>query len=316
MEEFTGNLSRRKFVGNLTAMLALTGSGLLSTEILEARQLRKLTILHTNDTHSRIDPFPDNDPKYAGMGGVALRAALIEKIRQEEKNVLLFDSGDIFQGTPYYNLYGGRPELECMTSMRYDAATMGNHDFDSGLEGFNKVLPYAKFPFLCSNYDFSNTIIKNKTQSWKIFECDEIKVGVFGIGIELSGLVDKKLYGETVYLDAIKTALRISSELKNELKCNYVVCLSHLGYRYESAAKVSDTILAGESSDIDLILGGHTHTFLDEPVKVPNAKYKEILVAQTGFAGIKLGRIDIYFNEKSKNIFTKGTHAKISKKTR
>lgn len=316
MEDFTGKLSRRKFVGNLSALLALTGSGLLSTEILEAKQLRKLTILHTNDTHSRIDPFPDNDPRYAGMGGITMRAALIEEIRRQEKNVLLFDSGDIFQGTPYYNLYGGRPELECMTAMRYDAATMGNHDFDSGLEGFNKVLPFAKFPFLCANYDFSNTLLHNKTIPWKIFECEEIRVGVFGIGIELSGLVDKKLYGETLYQDAIKTALKISSQLKNELKCNYVVCLSHLGYRYENTSKVSDTLLAHASTDIDLILGGHTHTFLDEPVKTPNAKYKEILIAQTGFAGIRLGRIDIYFNEKSKNIFTKGTHAKISKKTR
>lgn len=127
MEDFTGKLSRRKFVSNLSAVLALAGSGLLSTEILEAKQLRKLTILHTNDTHSRIDPFPDNDPRYGGMGGVAMRAALIEEIRRQEKNVLLFDSGDIFQGTPYFNLYGGRPELECMTAMRYDAATMGNY---------------------------------------------------------------------------------------------------------------------------------------------------------------------------------------------
>lgn len=315
MEEFTGNTSRRSFLGILAKASLLAGSGLLQTEILEARDIRKITILHTNDTHSRIDPFPDNDPKYGGMGGVARRGSLIDKIRQSESNVLLFDSGDIFQGTPYFNLYGGRPEFECMSAMQYDAATMGNHDFDNGLEGFKNMLPYANFPFLCANYDFSNTILNGKTKEYKIFEKQGIKIGVFGIGIELNGLVDKKQYQDTVYLNALEVAKRTSTKLKKDLGCNFVICLSHLGYKYESTSKLSDNILAQETSHIDLILGGHTHTFLDEPVNFTNKINKSVLVAQTGFAGIRLGRIDIFFNEKTKNIFSRGTHAKIFKKT-
>jgi 5'-nucleotidase len=315
MEEFTGKTSRRIFLGILAKASLIAGSGLLQTEILEARDIRKITILHTNDTHSRIDPFPENDPKYGGMGGVARRSSLIERIRESEPNVLLLDSGDIFQGTPYFNLYAGRPEFECMSAMRYDAATMGNHDFDNGLEGFKKMLPYANFPFLCANYDFSNTILIGKTQEYKIFEKQGIKIGVFGLGIELNGLVDKKQYQDTMYLDALEVAKRTSTKLKKDLGCDYVICLSHLGFKYESKSKLSDNILAQETEHIDLILGGHTHTFLDEPVKLMNKINKLVLVAQAGFAGIRLGRIDIFFNEKSKNIFSSGAHVNIFKKT-
>lgn len=312
MEESRSISSRRKFIRLLGGTMLAAGSGIIPTEILAAKSLRKLTILHTNDTHSRIDPFPDNDPRYAGLGGVARRAALIRRIRNEESNVLLFDSGDIFQGTPWFNLFGGRPEIESMSSMKYDAATMGNHDFDIGLEGFDRNLQYADFPFLCANYDFSNTLLAGKTLPYKIFEQDKIRIGVFGIGIELRGLVDEKLYGKTICNNAIDTALTISKKLKTELKCDYVICLSHLGYRYENQELISDEKLAAASKHIDLILGGHTHTFLDQPARLRNAEYNEILIAQAGFGGIKLGRIDIYFNEKTKKVFSNSSHEKIS----
>ncbi len=264
-----------------------------------------LTILHTNDMHSRIDPFPANDPKYAGLGGMAKRATLIEKIRKEEKNVLLLDAGDVFQGTPYFNLFGGELEFKLMTRMKYDACTVGNHDFDNGLEGLVKMLPHAGFPFICSNYDFSETIMNGKTIPYKIFLKDEIKIGVFGLGIELKGLVEKKLFGKTVYRDPLAEAEKMCGFLKNEMKCHLVICLSHLGYKYEEK-KVDDLTLARESSGIDIILGGHTHTFLNEPVVVKNRMNADVLIAQVGWAGIRLGKIDCFMKRgKWKKLFTK-----------
>ena len=161
---------------------ALRGENLSS---IVAPNETKLTILHTNDQHSRIEPFDASYTKNPNQGGFARRAHLIHQIRQQEKNVLLLDSGDIFQGTPYFNLFGGELEFKLMSMMGYDASTMGNHDFDNGLEGFLKVLPNAKFPFICSNYDFSNTILDGRTEQYKIFSKDGIKIGIFGIGIKL-----------------------------------------------------------------------------------------------------------------------------------
>ncbi|MCX6291755.1 MAG: metallophosphatase [Bacteroidetes bacterium] len=305
---------RRNFLKTLAGSAALLGMGASPLELLAKQDIEKLTILHTNDVHSRIDPFPDNDPKYAGLGGTARRAALIKKIRAEEKNVLLLDSGDSFQGTPYFNMYGGELEFKLMSDMGYDASTIGNHDFDNGMDGLVKQLPNANFSLLCSNYDFSDTPLNNHTQPYKLFEKGGIRIGVFGIGIELQGLVDKKLYGNTVYNDPLSKARYYSHFLKEEKKCDLVICLSHLGYQYKEQ-KISDEIFAGESEHIDLILGGHTHTFLDEPVHFKNKNGKEILVAQVGWAGIKLGRIDYYFEKNSKKKDAVGTSLKISRKS-
>lgn len=314
MEESVSN-PRRKFITQLAALTLLAGTGSLPLRADAKSRTTKLCILHTNDTHSRIDPFPDNDPKYPGMGGIARRAEVIRKIRSEEENVLLLDSGDIYQGTPYFNIYGGSVEMKMMSILKYDACTMGNHDFDIGLEGFARNLPFAQFPFICSNYDFSKTILNNKTSKYKVFEKNGIKTGVFGLGIELKGLVDDRLYGNTVYNDALSVAQQTADYLRNEERCNLVICLSHLGYSYENNTKISDTMLAKNTKNIDLILGGHTHTFLDEPVKMMNAAGREVLVAQTGWAGIRLGRIDIIFDHNSKKIFHSGGHAKILTKT-
>jgi 5'-nucleotidase len=259
----------------------------------------KLTILHTNDVHSRIEPFPMDGGRNEGKGGVAKRAALINKIRQEEKNVLLFDAGDYFQGTPYYNFFGGELEIKLMSELKYDAATLGNHDFDFGIEGLHKQLPHANFPILSGNYDFSDTILHNKVQPYKIFEKEKIKIGVFGLGIELEGLVPKALYGNTVYQDPIKSGNMWADKLKNEMDCDYVICLSHLGYKYQED-KVSDHTLAQNTENIDLIIGGHTHTFLQAPVSVQNKTGKTVLINQAGFAGIMLGRVDILFERNRK----------------
>lgn len=294
--------------------MALAGLSSLPLDLLAKNELTKLTILHTNDVHSRIDPFPENDPKYPGMGGVARRSAIIKKIRAQEKNVLLLDAGDIFQGTPYFNLYGGELEFKFMSEMGYDASTLGNHDFDNGIEGLVKQMPHMNFPFLNANYTFSNTLLENKVSEYKIFNKGGLKIGVFGIGIELHGLVDPKLTGNISYNDPIIHAKRVSSHLKKNEKCDLIICLSHLGYKY-SDKKVSDVVLASETDYIDLIIGGHTHTFLDEPSQLMNKSNREVLVAQVGWAGIKLGRIDYYFDHKKSKKDSIASTVKISENT-
>ncbi|SIT92000.1 metallophosphoesterase [Pontibacter indicus] len=264
-----------------------------------AREGIRLTILHTNDQHSRIDPFPDDGRKYGGMGGMARRASLIKSIRQQEPNVLLLDSGDIWQGTPYFNFFEGELEYKLMTQMGYDAATLGNHDFDIGLEGLQKQLPLAGFPFLTANYDFSNTILKGRFQPYKVFEKQGIRVGIFGLGIELDGLVSKNMYGETLYLDPVEEARKMVQALREKEKCHYVICLSHLGYSYDTE-KIDDRKLATQVSGIDLILGGHTHTFMEKPEVLRHENGHETMINQVGWSGLFLGRIDVTFSRKSK----------------
>ena len=290
--------SRRRFIKTIAGTAAYFSIAGVGIGALAKNDFVRITILHTNDVHSHIDPFPDSDPKYAGLGGVARRAAVIKKIRSQVQNVLLFDSGDIFQGSPYFNMYGGELEFKLMSEMGYDAATIGNHEFDNGLKGLEKQLPHANFPFINSNYDFSGTIMNGKTISYKIFIKDGIKIGVFGLGIELEGLVGKKEYGNTIYTDPQQKAAEMAYLLKKEKKCDMVICLSHLGYRYDSD-KISDHILAKKSKNIDLIIGGHTHTFIDKPFRYRNSDDEEIIICQVGWAGIKLGRIDYYFEKKS-----------------
>lgn len=289
-----------KYIGAGSLGLSLTPNLVLANTFTKPTlsQDIKLTILHTNDQHSRIEPFDASYSKNPNQGGFARRASLVQQIRNQENNLLLLDSGDIFQGTPYFNFFGGELEFKLMSMMKYDASTMGNHDFDNGLEGFFKVLPNAKFPFICSNYNFKNTILDGKTESYKIFDKNGIKVGIFGVGVELKGLVGKANYQETEYINPIEIAQQYSQFLRNEKKCDLVICLSHLGYDYEKEPeKMSDLILAKKTSGIDLILGGHTHTFLPEPQVLNNSEGKKVLVNQVGWAGLLLGRIDFYFNK-------------------
>ncbi|WP_396178389.1 bifunctional metallophosphatase/5'-nucleotidase [Flavobacterium sp.] len=290
-------MKRRDFIQKTasgTAILALPSLPLLS---FGKPKIKHLTILHTNDVHSHIDPFPADDSRNPNQGGVSRRASLIESIRTENPNVLLLDAGDIFQGTPYFNYYGGELEFKLMSMLKYDLATMGNHDFDNGIDGFFAQLPHAKFDFVSANYNFKNTILNGIVKPYKVFNKGGIKVGVFGLGIKLEGLVDKKMYKETVYNDPIETAEEMTRILKQEEKCDLVICLSHLGYNYKNEPdKISDLNLAKKTADIDLIIGGHTHTFLDKPTIVLNKKGEQTLVNQVGCYGINLGRIDFYFD--------------------
>lgn len=296
-------MNRRNFIRNSAVAGASIGAlGTLGSCNLSGLGVKKLTILHTNDVHSRIDPFPITDSKYPGLGGFARRAEMIKQIREQEKNVLLFDSGDIFQGTPYFNYFGGELEFKLMSEMGYDAATYGNHDFDNGIEGLMKQLPHAKFPFINSNYELSDTPLSETTLKNKIIEVDGIRVGVFGLGIELEGLVNPKLYGNVRYSDPIAAANEQASYLRNEQNCDLVVCLSHLGYDYNAEKynfdvdRMCDKHVATNGQNIDIILGGHTHTFLDQPDYVLNKDSKNVMVCQVGWAGIKLGRIDLYID--------------------
>jgi 5'-nucleotidase len=290
-------MKRREFVTRTLAgagYLGLTGASLNACKGFNRKHI---TILHTNDVHSHLDPFPPEHSSFPNMGGLARRASLVAQIRNENPHTLLFDAGDIFQGTPYFNFYGGELEFKLMSMLRYDAATIGNHDFDNGVDGLLAQMPYAKFQFLSANYDFSNTVLNGFVEPYKIYVIDGIKIGVFGLGIELDGLVTKKLYKETVYLNPIEIAQDMSRILKNEQRCDLVICLSHLGYEYKNEPQIpSDVLLANKTENIDLIIGGHTHTFLERPVVHRNKNDESVLVNQVGCYGINLGRIDFYFD--------------------
>ncbi|MCF6180956.1 bifunctional UDP-sugar hydrolase/5'-nucleotidase [Lutibacter sp.] len=298
-------MKRRKFIQQSTAATAYLTLGGLSLQSFSTNTLKHITILHTNDVHSHIEPFPADDIDYPNLGGVARRSTLIEKIRQENPNTLLLDAGDIFQGTPYFNIYGGEIEFKLMSQLKYDAATIGNHDFDNSINGLYAQLPNATFTFVSANYDFSKTVLNNHVKPYKIFVKDGIKIGVFGLGIELEGLVDPKNYKETKYLNPVEIAKNVSKTLKEEEHCDLVICLSHLGYHYKSD-KIDDLKLASQTKDIDLIIGGHTHTFLPKPTITKNVAGENMLVNQVGCYGINLGRIDFYFDDNKKKT-SKGT---------
>lgn len=290
-------MKRRDFIQKTAAGSALLALPSLPLMSFGSMDIKHLTILHTNDVHSHIDPFPADHPRNANMGGVSRRASLIEGIRKENPNVLLLDAGDIFQGTPYFNYYGGELEFKLMSMMQYDLATMGNHDFDNGIDGFYSQLHNADFEFVSANYDFKNTVLNGIVKPYKTFKKAGVKIGVFGLGIQLEGLVDKKMYKETIYNDPIETAQETTKILKTQEKCDLIICLSHLGYQYKNDPdKISDLNLAKATKDIDLIIGGHTHTFLDKPTIVKNLDGIDTLINQVGCYGINLGRIDFYFD--------------------
>ncbi len=295
-------MKRREFIEKTASTATLLSLG-LSLSSFKNNSVQHLTILHTNDVHSHIDPFPATDPRNANMGGVSRRAALIESIRKENSNVLLLDAGDIFQGTPYFNYYGGELEFKLMSMMQYDATTIGNHDFDNSVDGLLAQMPHATFNFISSNYDFKNTVLDGYIKPYKIFKKQGLKIGVFGLGIELEGLVDKRMYKETVYNDPIETTQDMVRILKQENKCDLIICLSHLGYKYkENPNKICDLRLAELTDNIDLIIGGHTHTFLDKPTILKNKSGNDVLVNQVGCYGINLGRIDFYFDSDKNKI--------------
>lgn len=290
--------NRRNFIklAGIGAAMTLTGNSPLSAK---SEKEKTLVILHTNDTHSQLEPFPDTHKQYPGMGGIAARKKIIDDIKKEGHPVLLFDSGDIFQGTPYFNFFLGEPEIKAMNQMGYDGATLGNHEFDAGMDNIHKQLLNSDFPFINSNYDFSGTVLKNSILTHKIYVNNGIKTGVFGLGVELDGLIPKELCEGVIFKDPLEVANEMSDYLKNQKKCDLIILLSHLGYRYNTN-KISDVVIAENTKNIDIILGGHTHTFMEKADIRKNLEHKDVLIHQVGWAGVKLGRVNVKFSGKSK----------------
>lgn len=309
-------LTRKDFLyNNIAAAGSLIAGQSLFADLIADERSYKLTVLHTNDVHSRLDPFPMDGGSNQGLGGVAARAEIIEKIRREEEHLLLLDAGDIFQGTPYFNFYKGEPEIKAMSSMKYDATTIGNHDFDAGLENLaTQLTNHATFPMLVANYDFGGTPMEYKYQPYKIFKKGKVKVGVFGLGIEMAGLVSENLSAGAKYLDPVVKGNETAYQLKRGKNCDLVICLSHLGNTYPDN-KVSDKRLATETENIDLIIGGHTHTFLAAPIVYKNKRGDDVLVNQVGWAGINLGRLDFDFTRISNKKLSQASSITVTKKT-
>ena len=256
----------------------------------------KLVILHTNDTHSQVEPTEKSALKTADMGGYARRMGVIQKIRTEEKNVLLLDAGDFSQGTPYFNFFNGRIEIDALNRMKYDAGTIGNHEFDNGIDTLAVILGKAQYPLLSSNYDVSNTPIKNFIQPYLILNKFGLKIGIMALNVEPKSLIIESNYRGLVYQNPIEKAKEMSTFLKKEQKCDLIICLSHLGSD-STAVDVNDFNIAHETKYIDIIIGGHSHSML-ENVKTNNAVGKKVVIAQVGKSGLYLGRIDIELEKK------------------
>ena len=306
--------SRRDFFKKLGMGGLFLGLGGYALPLKAAKnKLTKITLLHTNDMHSHIDPFPDSDPKYPGLGGFARINALVKRIREEEENTLLLDCGDIYQGTPYFNFFKGEAELKLMSKIGYDASTIGNHEFDNGLIGISSQMKHMNFPFINSNYDFTGTVLEGKVLPYKTFNKGGVKIGVFGLGIELEGLVSAKNYDGVDYIDPIYMAEKIVPILKEKEQCDLVICLSHIGYSSNTGG-MCDMYLAQNTSGIDVILGGHSHTLLETAMRVRNLDGEEVVINQVGWAGIALGRIDFYIDKEEGTKLASSTLHSIDKR--
>ncbi len=287
-------MKRREF---LERAGVVAGAALLAPSVLSMKKKNvELVILHTNDTHSNIDPFPKNHSKFPNRGGVSRRATYIKEIREQYPNVLLLDAGDIFQGTPYFNQFKGELEMKVMEEMMYDVATLGNHDFDIGMEGYVSAKKNASFKVVNCNYQLTGTALEPIVQPSVIIKKGGMKIGILGVGIDLTGLVPAGNFVGMTYTDPIAAANKEALALKKK-GCDYIICLSHIGYEYTDASKVCDKHLAAQSKNIDLIIGGHTHTFLAEPQRFMNVEGKEVLVNQVGYGGLNIGKIVVTFGE-------------------
>jgi 5'-nucleotidase len=258
-------------------------------------QNNKIVILHTNDTHSQIEPTEKNAVRNADMGGYARRAGVINQIRQQEPNVLLLDAGDFSQGTPFYNFYKGRVEIQGYNLMNYDAVMLGNHEFDNGMDSLAMLLKMAKFPVIVSNYDAKGSLLSGLIKPYKILSKAGMKIGIMGLGVNPAGLIMEKNYAGIKYKDPVKTAQYLADFLKKKRKCDLVICLSHLGSD-STELKINDFSLAHQTRNIDVIIGGHSHTML-ENVKTINMDGKAVMIAQMAKSGLFLGRIDVLFSK-------------------
>lgn len=250
----------------------------------------KLVILHTNDTHSQVEPTEISSSKTSDMGGYARRMGVIDSIRNAEKNVLLVDAGDFSQGTPYFNFFNGRVEIDALNQMNYDAVTLGNHEFDNGIDTLAVILKNAKFPVLSSNYSLENTPLQQLLIPHLILKRNGLRIGIITANIEPMGLIIESNYKGMIYNDALKTANETASFLRLIKHCDIIICLSHLGVK-------PDYELAHNSKYIDVIIGGHSHSLL-ENVTEKNAAGTPVIIAQMGKSGLYLGKVELELEKK------------------
>lgn len=269
---------------------------LLMSQLAVAQQVQRLVILHTNDTHSQIEPTDPTAARNPDMGGYARRLGVISEIRAQEPAVLLVDAGDFSQGTPYYNFFGGRLEVMGYNQMNYDATALGNHEFDNGMDSLEMLMQLKKFPVVVSNYDVSGSKLKGLVEPYLVVKKGKLKIGIMGLGVEPAGLIMEKNYQGVIYKDPVVIAREVSDFLRTRKKCDVVVCLSHLGSD-STDVKVNDFTIARNTTNIDVIIGGHSHSLL-ENVTTGNAAGRKIMIAQMGRSGLYLGRIDLEFTQK------------------
>jgi 5'-nucleotidase len=252
-----------------------------------------ITILHTNDTHSQIDPLPANDRAYPGKGGVARRATLVKRIRKENPNTLLIDAGDAFQGTPYFNFYKGEVEYKAMSAIGYDVGTLGNHEFDNGVDALAAALKFAKFDLVSANYDVRGTLLEGIVKPYVVRTIAGVRIGLFGLGISPAALITPENFKGITYHDPIEVSRRMVNELREREHCQIVVAMSHLGYyQNPGSGQVGDSQVAAQVDGIDFIASGHTHTFMERPVIVKQPGGQETVIFQVGKSGIYVGRVD------------------------
>ncbi|MDQ1640359.1 MAG: 5-nucleotidase [Pyrinomonadaceae bacterium] len=266
----------------------------ISAPLLEAVAGETLiTILHTNDTHSQIDPLPDNDKQYGGKGGVARRATLVKRVRKENPNTLMIDAGDVFQGTPYFNFYKGEVEYKSMSLIGYDVGTLGNHDFDNGVDALVAAMKFANFDFVSSNYDLRGTPLETRVKRYVVRTLGGVRVGLFGMGISPDNLITPENFKGVKYMDPVKSARDVVETLRQRERCKLVIGMSHLGY-YPNATggEIGDTQVASQVDGIDFIASGHTHTFMQKPVLTKQPSGNDTIIFQVGRSGIYVGRVD------------------------
>lgn len=274
---------------------ALSAMAAISEPLLEVAAGETLiTILHTNDTHSQIDPLPENDKQYPGKGGVARRATLVKRVRKENPNTLLIDAGDVFQGTPYFNFYRGEVEYKSMSLIGYDVVTLGNHDFDNGVDALAAAMKFANFDFVSSNYDMRGTPLENKVKPYVVRELGGVRVGLFGLGISPNNLITPENFKGVKYLDPVHRARGVVKLLREQERCQLVVGMSHLGYYANPKdGEIGDSQVVAQVDGIDFIASGHTHTFMTKPVIVKQPSGGNTVIFQVGKSGIYVGRVDL-----------------------
>lgn len=252
-----------------------------------------LVILHTNDTHSQIEPLSAGT--YKGRGGVDRREKYIRSVRAENKNVILLDAGDFSQGTPYFTLFKGNAEVELMNAMGYDAVTFGNHEFDNGLDELARRIKLMDFPLLNANYDMDKTPLKGMIAPYTVIERGGKRIGIIGLSVRLAGLVSPSRIEGMKYLHPYKIVNNLARKLRKREKCDLVILLSHCGLSGGKEQNPDDQMIAANTEGVDIIIGGHSHSFIKQPVIVESKTGKKVMIVQAGCKGEEVGRIDIWF---------------------